>query len=77
MKRALDIQFPALATLLYVDWLPTGQWCPPRVLLSTSVNHSINHNHVNIGATQITQTLKFSKALPICPQPLGEFSTTS
>ncbi len=25
-KRASEYQFPALATLIYVDWLPTGQW---------------------------------------------------
>ena len=26
LERALVYQFPALATLIYVDWLPTGQW---------------------------------------------------
>ena len=26
LKRASEYQFPALATLIYVDWLPTGQW---------------------------------------------------
>lgn len=25
-ERALEYQFPALATLICVDWLPTGQW---------------------------------------------------
>ena len=25
-ERASEYQFPALATLIYVDWLPTGQW---------------------------------------------------
>ena len=24
--KDLGYQFPALATLIYVDWLPTGQW---------------------------------------------------
>lgn len=26
MERAKTKQIPALTTLLYVDWLPTGQW---------------------------------------------------
>ena len=26
LERASGYQFPALATLIYVDWLPTGQW---------------------------------------------------
>ena len=24
--KSFGYQFPALATLIYVDWLPTGQW---------------------------------------------------
>ena len=38
VRRAETIRIPALATLLYVDWLPQVNG-PPGVLLSSVVDH--------------------------------------
>ena len=40
MRRAKTIRIPALATLLYVDWLPQVNG-PPRALLSNFVDHKL------------------------------------